>query len=112
VEVRDRRERLHSIDDIGDDRAERGRRDREVLALDQDDLVLRVHLEAGVAEDLLGLPRLADAVVVLVDGLLSDRHSGDDGHEHECEPPEDRGLPVTCAPATHPGRDVVRFLER
>src|SRR5204863_1583982 len=62
-------------------------------------------------QDLVGLVGLADARVLVLDVLGA--HLGADavGEHEECEPPEDRGLPVAGAPAAHPGGDVVRALQ-
>ena len=84
----------------------------ELLALDEHDLRLRVGLEAGLLENLVGLVGLADVGVLLVDLLRADRASDGDGDHDESEPPEHGGLPMTRTPATHPGRDVVRLLQR
>ena len=111
AQVLDRRPRLHRRDDVVHDGAEGGRLRGESLALDEDDLRLRVGLEAGVPQDVVGAVRLADVGVVLVDLLRADRLPDHQGGGHEGEPAEDRGLPVARAPAAHAGRDVVRALQ-
>jgi hypothetical protein len=112
AEVLDRRERLHGGGDVVHGPLKRGVGERLRLALDEDDLRLRVELEARVLEDLVGLVRLADVRVLLVDVLRPHGLADHDRREDEREPAEDRRLPVARAPAAHPGREVVRALQR
>ena len=112
AQVLDRRLRLHRRDDVVHDGAEGGRLRGESLALDEDDLRLRVGLEAGVPQDVVGAVRLADVGVVLVDLLRADRLPDHQGGGHECEPAEDSCLPVARAPAAHTCCEIVGFRQR
>ncbi len=74
AEVLDRRERLHRIATTSSTVARKaGSVAVSCLALDEDDLGLRIRLEAGVAQDVVGAVRLADVRVVLIDVLRPDR---------------------------------------
>jgi hypothetical protein len=108
----DLRHPIERRDGLGDDRAERGRRGRQRLGLDQHVLGLLVGLEAAVTDDVIGRAGLADVEVVLVDELRRDRDPDGECGDHERKPAEDGGLAVPRAPATHPGRDVGAALQR
>ena len=112
AKVLDRAERLHRSRDVCDHGAEGRVADGVARALDEHDLRLRVGLEARGAEQVVGLASLAGIGVVHVDLLGADHLAEGHGGNDEREPTEDRGLPVGCAPATHPGREVVRLLQR
>ena len=113
LELLDRRVRAHGPDDVVDDGAEGGGVGRQSLALDEHELRLDVLVgEAGALEDLVGLLGLADVRVGVVDLLGADDVADEQRGNDERKPAEDRGLPVVRAPATHPGRDVVRLLQR
>ena len=107
----DRAVRLHRHDRVLDDALERSIVEGAGLALNQDELGLRVDLESRVEQHLVGAMGLADVRVVLVDLLRPDERADCDREDDERKPPEDRLLAVGCAPATHPGRDVVRALQ-
>ncbi len=105
--------------DVLDDRLEgrilRGqglRLDEHHLALHLDVLAVLVEVEARVVDDPIGGAGLADVRVVLVDALGADLHAQEGSDDDEREPAEDGCLPVARAPATHPGREVLRVLER
>ena len=98
-------------DYVLDDRAEGGIAGLRGAALDEDALVGRVAVAAPV-DDLLRPAGLADAELVGVELLGSDHAAEDDGGDDECEPTEDGRLAVARAPAAHPGREVVRALQR
>ena len=107
------REALEGRGDVFDRRAEGGIVGGLRVGLDQDPLDLLVGLlREGLLDDRVGPSGLPDDEIALLEVLGSDRPADDDGGDHEREPTEDRGLPVTCAPATHPGREVVALLQR
>jgi hypothetical protein len=64
ADVGDERVVAHRGDLVADDRAERRIGGLELRALDHDDLALRLGLEAGVVEDLVGAVGLADVLVL------------------------------------------------
>ena len=70
---------------------------RAVLALDEDRLPGLVG--EGLAGDLVETARLADAGVVVLQRVGSDRAADEDGENHEHEPSDDGLLPVLGAPA-------------
>jgi hypothetical protein len=82
------------------------------LALLVDALAVRGDGEAGALDDLVGLARLADVCVVLVDGRGPELHAEEHGRDDEGQPAGDGGLPVTGAPAAHAGRQALRMLQR
>jgi hypothetical protein len=107
----DRAVRLHRHDRVLNDALERRVVEGAGLALNQDELGLRVDLESRVEQHLVGAVGLADVRIVLVDLLRPDERADRDREDDERKPPEDRLLAVGCAPATHPGRNVVRALQ-
>jgi hypothetical protein len=111
LEVLDVRVVLDRPDDVVDRRAERGSVHRQLRALYEHELRLRIRLREALLEDQVGLVRLAAAVVLVLQVLGRDLHAYGKCDHHEREPTEDCCLPVTRAPATHAGRDVVRALE-
>ena len=62
-------------------------------------------------QDLVGLVRLADVRVLLVDRDLADGGADDDRGDHEGKPAEDGRLAVVRAPAAHAGGHVARRVE-
>ena len=80
--------------------------DGEPVALDEHDLRLRT--KACVFESDLGVMRLAVEVVYVGDGVEPHRLPDGEGENYEGEPTEERLLPVTAAPARHPGGQIVR----
>ncbi len=107
------REAVECLHDVCDRRLEPGIAGLEGLRLDQNDLALLVGGRGEARLDQrVGRAGLADCEVARLEVLRADGGADDDGRGDEREPAEDRGLPVVRAPAAHPGRDVVRSLER
>jgi hypothetical protein len=80
-------------------------------ALHEDELGLRRPLGERLLEDLVGLVRLADAGVALLDLLQTDEHvAGVEEDDDAREPAEDCRLPMAGAPRSHPPGDVHRAL--
>jgi hypothetical protein len=77
-------------------------------ALDEHLLLGRV-AEVCRGDGLVGLLGLAVAVVLVGDRLLADRAREEDRDHDEREPPEDRRLPMTGAPARGARGEVLGF---
>ena len=103
--------RLELRDRGRDDGTERGIGRRLRLRLHEHVLALLVQLEAGVADDVVGLAGLAHVDVVLVDRHHPDAGADRKRRDHERQPAENGGLAVFRTPTTHPGRDVRALLQ-
>ena len=104
------RHRRKAGHDVLDGRVEGGRACSERAALDQHALTCG-HLEPGI-EDPVHAARLAGPRLRRVGLLRTDLAAHGEGDEHEPEPAEGGGLPVSGAPAAHAGREVRAALRR
>jgi hypothetical protein len=113
LDLRELGKRLERVGHVGDDSLEARIVDLQRVGLDQDDLAHRVFVvREACLDDLVCLLGLADGEVAVFEELGAERAADDDGRNDKREPAEDGGLPVARTPATHPGREVVRMLER
>jgi hypothetical protein len=112
AKLRDLRKAVEPPNRLDDDGAERRIVDRLRLRLHEDELALLVDREAAVPDDVIGLAGFADVRVGVVDLVRADGHADRERDDDEREPPEDRRLAVSRAPAAHASRDVGAVLER
>ena len=113
--LRERLDRVHRICDHDPEsrilRGQRLRLNEHHLALLLGAVALLVDGEAGVRDDPVGCVGLSDVRIGLVDLLGANLDADSHGKQHEGQPADHGGLPVTGAPPAHPSgemRHVIR----
>ena len=104
ADVLHRRHLLEASHNVLDGGVEGKRAHSKRAALDQHALT-RGHLEPGV-EYPVHAARLTGACPVRIGLLRADLAADGEHEQHERKPAEGGGLPVSCAPAAHTGREV------